>query len=134
MTDLEERYGTRNTAARPVVLTVAALLVIAGLGWLLWTAVFYSTPAVQSRLVGYDVVDQHGVEAVFTVVRSDRDVEASCLLRAFAVDNSVVGELNVQVTSSEEAETTLTRTVRTERGATGVELIGCTAPGQPRPR
>ena len=61
------------------------------------------------------------------------DVSASCLLRAFSADHSVVGELNFKVAG--ESGTTLRKvTLRTEREATSVELIGCTTADQRRPR
>jgi len=62
----------------------------------------------------------------------DDSVRATCLLRAYAEDHSVVGELSF--TPEHDATQPIEETVRTERRATSVELIGCTAPGQPRPR
>jgi hypothetical protein len=44
----------------------------------------------------------------------------------------VVGELSF--TPEYGADQPLEETVRTERRATSLELIGCTAPGQSRPR
>lgn len=134
MTDLAQRYGSRSPLARAGLVALVVLLAAAGLGWLGWAAYSSGTPDVQSELVSFDVVGDHGAQARFTVVRTSTDVEASCLLRATAVDMSVVGELNVPVNTTDDVSTTLTRTVRTERRATSVELIGCTAPGQTRPR
>ena len=54
---------------------------------------------------------------------------ASCTLRAFAEDHTVVGEL-VFVPEDGRSD----QDVRTERRATSVELLGCTAPGQNHPR
>jgi len=56
-------------------------------------------------------------------------VRASCLLRAYAEDHSVVGELPVPVESGAPTRSVVA-TVRTERRATAVELVGCSAPGQ----
>jgi hypothetical protein len=49
------------------------------------------------------------------------------------MDHSVVGELTVAVDSG-PATSTVRSTVRTERRATGVELLGCTAPDQVQSR
>ena len=57
------------------------------------------------------------------------DVVASCTLRAFADDHTTVGELAFEPVDGRNEVT-----VRTERRATSVTLLGCTAPGQPRPR
>ena len=131
--DLAARYGTPSRARRPVFVAVVALLVVAGLGWLLWVVLFHGRPQVTSQMVGFDVDGQHRTVARFTVVRRAADVEASCLLRAFADDHSVVGERTVPVTGS-PSTSTLSVAVRTERQATTVDLVGCTAPGQDRAR
>jgi hypothetical protein len=131
--DLAERYGAPPRARRPIVLATVAVLAAAGLGWLLWVVVFHGSPAVTSELVAYDVRGEHAAGATFSVVRRDADVPASCRLRAVAADHSVVGELTVAVDSGPAASTQRS-TVRTERRATGVELLGCTAPDQAQPR
>jgi hypothetical protein len=110
------------------------VLVAASLAWLVWTIVAHSTPTVHSDMVSYEVHGQHEARATFTVVRNSRDVTANCLLRASANDHSVVGELNVRVGPSDSATVTLQRSMRTEREATTVELVGCTAPGQRAPQ
>ena len=131
--DLAERYGTRSRARRPLFVAGVALLAVAGLGWLLWVVLFHGRPQVTSEMVGYEVAGQHRTVAHFTVVRRAADVEASCLLRAFADDHSVVGELTVPVTSGPLAATHSVA-VRTERRATTVDVVGCTAPGQDQAR
>jgi hypothetical protein len=127
--DLTDRYGAPSRARRPLVVAGVALLAVVALGWVVWVALFHGRPEVTSALVGFDAGDQHAATARFTVVRRDTDVRASCLLRALAADHSVVGELTVPVASGAEVRT-LSADVRTERQATTVELVGCTAPGQ----
>jgi hypothetical protein len=94
---------------------------------------FQSTPDVQSALRSFEVVDSHTVTASVTVKPHADDVVANCLVRAVGGDRSVVGELNFRVTGAED---TVHRdvTVRTERKATSVEMVGCTTKDQPRPR
>ncbi|MGZ4428121.1 MAG: DUF4307 domain-containing protein [Nocardioidaceae bacterium] len=133
MTDLAQRYGGPSPLLRPALLTLAVVVAAAGLGWLVWAVWYQSSPAVRSELVAYDIRGQHSVQTTFTVVRRDRSVGASCVLQALAADHSVVGELSVPVGRSQAANATLTEAVRTERRATTVDLLGCTAPGQKRP-
>ncbi len=135
MTDLADRYGTRTGAGRRR-LVVAVVVVVAGLGlsWLAWVVLAHGRPAVQSDLNGYRTVDQHTATARFTVVRRDEDVRGSCLLRAFAADHTIVGELDVAVGPGGPTTQTLERSVRTERAATSVEMVGCVADGQVRRR
>jgi uncharacterized protein DUF4307 len=133
MTDLAARYGTPSRARRPVVVGVVVLLAVAGLAWLFWVISFHGRPQVTSEMVGYQVDGQHAVKARFTVVRRDADVPASCLLRAYADDHSVVGEVTVPVTGA-QTNRSVSASVRTERRATTVDLVGCTAPGQKQAR
>ena len=134
MTDLAERYGSTGRLQRRLLVAVVAALALAGLAWLSWAMASHARPEVESRLLSFDVADEHAVEARFSVVRRDADVVAGCLLRAVAADHAVVGELNVEVGPSPETTRTVAATVRTERRATSLELIGCLADGQPRRR
>jgi 4-amino-4-deoxy-L-arabinose transferase-like glycosyltransferase len=135
VSDLAERYGAPSRARRPLVLAAVALLALLALAWLGWVILVQSRPQVTSQLLGYSVHGQHAARATFTVERRDASVRASCLLRAFAADHSVVGERTVAVTGrTGEGGARLVRTVRTERQATTVDLAGCTAAGQRSPR
>ena len=129
-TDLADRYGAPSPWRGRVLLAVVVVVVAAFLGWLGWTIWSQSTPEVTSDLVGYRVQDEHTATATVDVDLAGDDVEASCTLRAYAEDHSVVGELRFAPDRSGRSE----QAVRTERRATSVELLGCTAPGQNRPR
>ncbi|HET6627487.1 MAG TPA: DUF4307 domain-containing protein [Nocardioidaceae bacterium] len=130
MSDLAQRYGTERAWRRPAFVAVVVVLAAAGLAWLVWAMLFHGRPLARSALVTFENPTEHAVTATVTVVRRSDDVEASCLLRASAADHSVVGELNFTVDSSDAERATITRTVRTEREATTVELVGCVADGQ----
>ncbi len=130
---LADRYGTASPARRRTIIIASGVVGVVALVWLAWAAWFQSTPDVQSSIRSFDVVDSHTVNAEVVVKPRSKDVEASCLLRAFAVDHSVVGELNFKVTG-ENTSTLRAVQLRTEREATSVELVGCTAAGQSRPR
>ena len=129
-TDLADRYGAPAPWRRVVLLGTCVVVVAAFLGWLGWTAWAHSTPDVDSEIVGYHVVDEHTAEATVDVRLENPQVVATCTLRAYAEDHTVVGELSFTPESSGRSD----RTVRTERRATSVELLGCTTPGQGRPR
>ncbi|KQY64629.1 MULTISPECIES: DUF4307 domain-containing protein [unclassified Nocardioides] len=126
--DLSERYGTRRPRQRLFVVVVCAVLAIAFLGWLGWVMWFHSTPEASSDLSTYSVVDQHKVEVVVQVHLSD-DADATCKVRALAGDHVTVGEQNFTPTDGRNEVS-----IRTEREATSVELVGCTTPDQDRPR
>jgi hypothetical protein len=128
MTDLADRYGVPSPVRRRVLVVAIAAVAAAALAWLAWAAWFHASPAVESELTSYDVVDDGSASAVVTVALAD-DVVASCRIRAFAEDHTTVGELAFEPVDGRNEVT-----LRTERRATSVTLLGCTAPGQPRPR
>ncbi|MGA8210748.1 MAG: DUF4307 domain-containing protein [Nocardioidaceae bacterium] len=131
--DLARRYG--GPSGRPGLLLVAAVVVVAtaALGWLAWVALSHGRPAVSSQLIGFEVQGEHAVTASYTVVRRDPAAAASCLLRALAADHSVVGEVTVSVPGGPTVTPVESR-LRTERRATSVDLVGCTAGDQTRRR
>jgi hypothetical protein len=133
VTDLTARYGGPSRARRPLVVAVAVLLAVAGLAWLAWAMLGQGRPDVSSQLVGYHVRGEHAATATFTVVRRRADVPATCRLQATAADHAVVGQRAVTVRAG--ASTSRVRaTLRTERRATTVGLVGCTsAAGSPSP-
>ncbi|GAA1935688.1 DUF4307 domain-containing protein [Nocardioides hwasunensis] len=128
-TDLADRYGAPSRLRRPVTIGVAAFLAVVGLTWLGWTVWFHTTPAVTSELVSFDVTDNNHVSARLDVRLGDPDVDATCRLRAYAEDHNTVGDLAFTPTPGSNEVV-----IRTERRATTVEKLGCSAEGQPRPR
>jgi hypothetical protein len=134
VTDLATRYGSPPASRRRAVAAVVAVLVVVSLAWLTWVVLDQADPAVTSETISFEVVDEHAATATFAVARRSSDVRASCLLRAQSPDHATVGELNVAVGPGGEPEQVITRTVRTERLATTVDVVGCSAPGQPQRR
>lgn len=132
---LAGRYARQRGRGLNLLLVLAGAVTAAvAVGWLIWVMVYYARPQVQSGLIAFEITSKHSAEATFTVRRSDPDVTASCLLRAYAPDHSIVGELNFEIDSSALLEVTMTKQLRTERKATSVTMIGCRADGQTRRR
>ncbi len=127
-TDLADRYGAPPRWRRPVTIGFAVVLAVLSLTWLGWTAWFHGNPDVSSDLVTFEVTSDREVRARLDVQVED-GVEATCRLRAFAEDHTTVGEI-----AFGPARGANEVVIRTERRATTVEKLGCTAPGQPRPR
>jgi len=129
---LAERYGAPSAHRRRLLVAATVVLALVFLGWLTWTVVGHTRTQVTSELEGFSVVDDSTVSVVLLVNLADDDVEATCRLRAYAEDHTTVGELaftpDPGVGQRQEVE------IRTERRATAVESLGCTADGQKRPR
>ena len=128
-TDLADRYGSPSAWRRPVTIALAAGLAAIGLTWLGWVAWVHGTPEVRSEIVSFEVTGDHEVTARLDVRLSDDDVTATCRLRALSEDKTAVGELAFTPVNGDNDVV-----IRTERRATSVEKLGCTAEGQSRPR
>lgn len=129
-----QRYGAPRRGRRLLGLTAIGLVVTAALTWLMWVALDQSTPDVTSQLRSFEVMSDNEARATVIVVRRSPDVVATCLLRAFALDKSTVGELVFQLGPDDPETSRLDAVVRTERRATQVVSVGCTTPDQRRPR
>lgn len=125
---LAGRYGVpdpaRGRAAKIAICTTVVVL----LGWLAWATWAQATPQVESELTTYDVVGEGSVD-VSVLVRLDTDLQASCTITALAGDHQTVGQVSfVPFDGMNEIS------IRTERSATAVDLVGCTTAEQGRPR
>ncbi len=129
---LAQRYGAPAPWRRRALVIASVALAVGFVAWLAWTVYEHATPQVTSELEQFSVEDDHTVTAVLVVSLDSADVKASCTLRAYAEDHTTVGELTFTPDPSEGRRQV--QTIRTERRATSVEKIGCTAPGQDRPR
>jgi len=129
---LGERYGAPSPSRRRLLIVATVALALVFLGWLAWTVAAHSRTEVTSELESWSVVDSSTVTAVLVVRLHDDDVVASCRLRAYAEDHTTVGEL--AFTPDPAAGHRQVVEIRTEREATAVESLGCTADGQNRPR
>ncbi|WP_246210279.1 DUF4307 domain-containing protein [Nocardioides piscis] len=98
------------------------------LSWVAWVAWSHGTPDAESAMVGFDVASDSSATAQVDV-QLETGVEATCKVRAFAEDHTIVGEVSF---TPEEGRNEVT--VRTERRANTVELVGCVTSDQQRPR
>lgn len=131
MTDaLADRYGRRPDGRRfPLALVVGLVVGVPFLVWVAWVWWTYSTPAVQSTDRNFTIVDEHRVVADIEVTLRDRADHPSCRIQALAEDKTAVGSVTwTPVDGANKVE------IPTERRATAVDLVGCTADGQNHPR
>ena len=132
-TDLSERYGSTSPRQRLVATVLIVVVAVSSVGFVGWTALFHSTPEVQSRLTYFDFPDDRTALARLTVVRDEPDTIATCLLRAVSEDFAIVGETEITVTTGPTTQAVEVE-IATERRATTVTTDGCTSNNQQRPR
>jgi hypothetical protein len=127
---LADRYGRRPDGRRfPLALVVGLVVGVPFLIWVAWVWWTYSTPAVQSTDRNFTIVDAHLVRADIEVTLRDDARHPSCRIQAIAEDKTAVGSLQfTPVDGANHVE------IPTERQATAIELVGCTADGQNHPR
>ncbi|QLQ09842.1 MAG: DUF4307 domain-containing protein [Nocardioidaceae bacterium] len=112
---------------------MAVVLGVAGVVWLGWVIVDQSNPEVTSELIGFTVDGEHTAVGIIEVARSSETTRATCFLRALSIDHAIVGELALPVTEGAKKQR-VDFTMRTERAATSIELLGCSTPDQKQRR
>lgn len=122
---IAQRYAAQPSVWPKVMLVLVVVLLVALAGWLAWAIWVHSTPKVASKMTGFDIVDEHTVVGRIDVDLRSGTTGASCLVRAYAEDHTPVGDATF-VPEHGRNEVT----VRTEREATSLESVGCTADGQ----
>ncbi|HEX5861558.1 MAG TPA: DUF4307 domain-containing protein, partial [Nocardioides sp.] len=68
---LADRYGAPSPVRRRLLVGTVAVVAALFLGWLAWAAWFHATPAVESELATWSVVDDHEVRATVNVSLED---------------------------------------------------------------
>ena len=125
---MSARYGVRPTS-RVLVAVVACLAVAftAGVAWIGWRL---ATPAVQVKLLAFDVVDDNRLDVTFEV-RRDTLTDTVCVVRAQDIRHSDVGYATVTITRGRDYVQP-TYTLATRARATVAEVLGCAASEPPR--
>jgi len=126
---LTERYAAPPAWRRRLLVAAVAVVALVALGWVAWAGFVQATPKVESELRSWDVVDAHHATASVLVDIHDASSHPRCTAQALASDHTVVGEL---VFTPHQGVNQVT--VRTERAASAVDVPGCVADGQDRPR
>ena len=130
--DLAARYGTPSPRRRQLLVGALVVVAVVFAGWLGWATLAQATPDAASGELTFDIVDDSTTVARFAVELSSTSVQATCTVRAYAEDHTLVG--SASFTPQPGPGGIVEQVLRTERRATTVELVGCTAPGQNRPR
>jgi hypothetical protein len=126
---LSDRYGVPPSGRRPTVAALTAVLALTLTGWAVWVAWSHGTPDVESRLIGFEIIDERTATARVEVTVHREGAAVRCVIQALAEDHGRVGELTYEPTPGRND-----LTIRTDREATAVRNVGCTTPDQRRAR
>jgi hypothetical protein len=122
---IADRYARRPSAGRTSLLAAGALIAVLLVGWVAWVAWDHGHPKVNSAMDSWTITSPNAVAITVAVKVYDAGSHPVCSARAFASDHSTVGQL--QFTPIDGRQTV---TIQTEREATSVDWIGCSADGQ----
>ena len=128
------RYGAPSRSGRLVATVVGVLIAIALGAWMIWAIAGNSDPAVSSQEVSKDQSSAHEVWISYQVKYGDGAVDATCSARAIATNGEEVGRASFEPPREAKPEQIIKVTFKTTRMADSIEWLGCTAPGQKRPR
>ena len=123
-----ERLARRYPAPlvpRPVLIGIVAVVAVASLSWLVWTALVHARPVVSADVVAYTVVSDSRIDATVTVDRTDPSVPVVCRVSAQAEDFQPVGELNVPVEATTDRVVNVGVSITTLRRATTAVIREC---------
>jgi hypothetical protein len=101
-----------------------ALVIVALLAFLAWSAWVHATTSVSGEVVSFDVRSEHRIDVTVQISRPAGKA-AQCTLQAQAEDHSVVGEVVVSVAAASAAESEVTSIVKTDREATSASVSDC---------
>jgi hypothetical protein len=128
MSDAAERLRLRYPpplVPRPLLIALVAAAAVVGLAWLVWAALFHSTPAVAGQMSGFRVVSDTEIVVTLTVDRRDPALPVTCRVLAQGEDWSPVGEQQVEVAgASARVVNTEVRLVTLRRAMTA-SVKGC---------
>lgn len=128
MTDAAERLRHRYPSSRmprPVLVSIIGVLTLVALGWLVWAATVYSTPAVAGQVASFTVKSDTLMKVTLTVDRRDPSVPVVCVVRAQAVDFEPVAEKRIEVGPRPERLVDVTFDLTTLRRGTSASLKNC---------
>jgi Domain of unknown function (DUF4307) len=127
---LEERYGTPPRWSRLIAVVVVALLVTAGVAWVIWAGLAHSNPPVSAQMRSYEVRNAHATDITLVIDRSDGD-PVQCEVYAQGQDRAVVGERTIDVPAGDPGTTTVNATITTVSRAVSGVLRSCEVSDSP---
>jgi hypothetical protein len=124
----EARYGRSRRSRIPrrwVVVTLGALVVVAGLVVAVIGYHRFGTSDVKGTMAGYRVIDDQTASITISVTRSDPSRPVDCIVRVRAKDGSETGRRELLVPPSDAATVQVTTTVKSFEPPVVADIYGC---------
>jgi hypothetical protein len=121
---LAQRYGLKRRNGWKIP---AAILLMIGLPWLMWSAWHHSNPEIRVTLISFQNEKSDSIEITYVVERRDPSRELTCTLVARDIDKNVVGEIEDNVPASTSSNITISRTIPARIAPVNAAVLGCRA-------
>ena len=121
---LAQRYGLKRRNGWKIP---AAILLVIGLPWLMWSAWHHSNPEIRVTLISFQNEKSDSIEITYVVERRDPSRELTCTLVARDIDKNVVGEIEDKVPASTSSNITISRTIPARIAPVNAAVLGCRA-------
>jgi Domain of unknown function (DUF4307) len=121
---LAQRYGLKRRNGWKIP---AAILLVIGLPWLMWSAWHHSNPEFRVTLISFQNEKSDSIEITYVVERRDPSRELTCTLVARDIDKNVVGEIEDKVPASTFSSITISRTIPARIEPVNAAVLGCRA-------
>ncbi|HET9891475.1 MAG TPA: DUF4307 domain-containing protein [Mycobacterium sp.] len=124
----EARYGRSRPPRIPrrwVIITLGALVVVAGLVIAVIGYHRFGTSDVKGTMDGYRVIDDQTASITISVTRSDPSRPVDCIVRVRSKDGSETGRRELLVPPSDAATVQVTTTVKSFEPPVVADIYGC---------
>ena len=121
---LAQRYGLKRRNGWKIP---AAILLMIGLPWLMWSAWHHSNPEIRVTLISFQNEKSDSIEITYVVERRDPSRVLTCTLVARDIDKNVVGEIEDNVPASTSSNITISRTIPARIAPVNAAVLGCRA-------
>jgi len=124
----EARYGRSRLTRIPrrwVIITLGALVVVAGLVIAVIGYHRFGTSDVKGTMAGYRVIDDQTASITISVTRSDPSRPVDCIVRVRAQDGSETGRRELLVPPSDATTVQVTTTVKSFEPPVVADIYGC---------
>ena len=124
----EARYGRSRLSRIPrrwVLVTLGALVVVAGLVVAVIGYHRFGTSDVKGTMAGYRVIDDQTASITISVTRSDPSRPVDCIVRVRSRDGSETGRRELLVPPSDAGTVQVTTTVKSSEPPVVADIYGC---------
>jgi hypothetical protein len=126
--DQASRYGRRPMPARTrsrIVKALAALTVLAGLGFAVVAYQRFEGKDLKADAAAYEILDDRTVAVTISVTRKDPSVPVVCIVRARSRDGVETGRREILVGPARDRTVQITANVTAYQPPLGGDLYGC---------